>query len=255
MSNKFTWKEEAVATLKARVEGVTLVSQDLLQEIANEIGHTARGVGSKLRQLVKAGELVLEVQKATDAQKSAWTAEEDEALIDFLDANAGSFTYAEIAATFLGGKFSAKQVQGKVLSLEKTDAVKRAEKPVAQRSYSEQEEAMYVAMANEGASLETIAEAMGRSIASTRGKGLSLHREGRIAEIPHQAESRATVRADWLQPVEDKLAEMTVAEIAEVVGKSERGVKNALTRRAMSCKDYNGAVKREKLDNKAAKAE
>ncbi|AUG85065.1 D5 protein [Vibrio phage Ceto] len=252
---KFAWNEENVSVLKARVEGVTVVSQDLLKDIADELGHTSRGVGSKLRQLVKVGELSLEVQKAADANKSAWAEDEEAALVDFLNSNDGTMTYNEIAATFLAGKFNAKQIQGKVLSLEMTDSVKKAEKTAAKRTYSEAEEATFIEMANAGASLEAIAEAMGRPLQSVRGKGLSLHREGRINEIPHQAESKATVRADWLEPVLDVMADLTVAEIAEKVGKSERGVKNALTRRGLACADHNGEKQRAKLDAKAEKAE
>ncbi|AUG85257.1 D5 protein [Vibrio phage Thalassa] len=252
---KFAWNDENVSVLKARVEGVTLVSQDLLKDIADELGHTARGIGSKLRQLVKVGELSLEVQKASDANKSAWAEDEEAALVDFLNAHNGEMTYNEVAATFLAGKFSAKQIQGKVLSLEMTDAVKKAEKVAAKRTYTEAEEATFIEMANAGDSLEAIAEAMGRPLQSVRGKGLSLHREGRISEIPHQAESKATVRADWLEPVMDVMADLTVAEIAEKVGKSERGVKNALTRRGLACADHNGEKQRAKLDAKAEKAE
>lgn len=252
---KFAWNEKNVSVLTARVEGVNVVSQDLLKEIADEIGHTARGVGSKLRQLVKVGDLVLEVQKASDAHKSAWDEDEEAALVDFLNTHEGQMTYNEVAATFLSGKFSAKQIQGKVLSLEMTDAVKKAEKVTAKRTYTEAEEATFVEMANANASLEDIAVAMDRPLASVRGKGLSLHREGRIAAIPTQAESKATVRADWLEPVLGELAELTVEEIAVKVGKSERGVKNALTRRGLACSNHNGEKQRAKLDAKADKAE
>ncbi|WPJ68388.1 putative transcription factor D5 [Salmonella phage STP-SP2] len=48
---------------------------------------------------------------------------------------------------------------------------------------------------------------------------------------------------------------MTVAEIAEKTGKSERGVKSMLSRRGLVAKDYDGAAKRAKLDAKAAAAE
>lgn len=253
--SKFTWNEENVAILKARVEGVSLVSQELLIDIAEELGHSARGIGSKLRQLVKVGEVTLEIQKASDANKSAWSEAEEAELVSFLQGNAGVYTYSEIAATFLAGKFSAKQIQGKVLSLEMTELVKKAEKVAAKRSYTEAEEATFVEMANAKASLEDIAEAMGRPLASVRGKALSLNREGRIAEIPAQAESKAAERADWLEPVLAEIAELTVAEIAERVGKSERGVKNALTRRGLACADHNGEKQRAKLDAKAEKAE
>lgn len=253
---KFAWNEENVSVLKARVEGVTLVSQDLLVSIADELGHSARGVGSKLRQLVKVGELSLEVQKASDAHKSAWAEDEEAALVDFLNTHNGEMTYNEVAATFLNGKFTAKQIQGKVLSLEMTDTVKKAEKVAAKRTYTEAEEATFIEMANASASLEDIAAALGRELQSVRGKGLSLHREGRINEIPAQAESKATVRADWLEPVMGEMAELTVEQIAVKVGKSERGVKNALTRRGLSCADHNGEKQRAKLDAKAdSKAE
>lgn len=252
---KFAWTDETVSVLKARVEGVSLVSQDLLKDIAGELETTSRSVGSKLRQLVKVGELSLEVQKASEANKSSWADNEEAELLDFLNANAGVYTYNEIAATFLGGKFSAKQVQGKVLSLEMTEAVKKVEKVAAKRTYSESEEATFIEMANAGESLEAIANAMDRPIQSVRGKGLSLFREGSINEIPHQAESTATVRADWLEPVLSDLESMTIAQIAEKVGKSERGVKNALTRRGLACADHNGEKQRAKLDAKAEKAE
>ena len=250
--SKFAWNETNTASLIANLEGETFVTQATLQNLADELGHTARGVGSKIRSLVKNGTLVVEVQKASDAAKSAWTAEEDEALKDFLADNAGVYTYTEISATFLGCKFTSKQVQGKVLSLELTDSVKKAEKVAAKRGYSEDEEAQYVEMANEGKTLEDIATALNRPLNSVRGKGLSLQREGRIAEIPVQAESNAKAREDWLAPVMDKLEDMTVAEIAEEVGKSERGIKNTLTRRGLTCADHKGAQKREKLDAKAA---
>lgn len=252
---KFAWNDENTAQLIEAIGIETLVSQDQLKSIADELGHTARGVGSKIRSLVKAGTLSVEVQKASEASKSAWTMEEEAGLVDFLNQNDGALTYTEIAATFLAGKFTAKQVQGKVLSLELTDKVKKAEKVAPKRGYSEAEEAQYVEMANAGASLEAIAEAMGRPLNSIRGKGLSLHREGRISDIPTQATSNAKGREDWLAPHLESLDEMTVAELAEATNKSERGIKNTLTRRGLSCADHNGAGKREKLDAKAEKAE
>ena len=49
------------------------------------------------------------------------------------------------------------------------------------------------------------------------------------------------------------IADMTVAEIAEATGKSERGVKSMLSRRGISAKDHDGVAKRAKLDAKSAK--
>jgi predicted transcriptional regulator len=249
--SKFTWNDESTAQLIAKLEGISYVSQDTLKEIAEDLGHTARGVGSKIRSMVKNGEISVEVQKASEVVRNAWATEDEEALVDFLTQNDGQMTYSEIAAVFLGGKFGSKVIQGKVLSLELTDKVKKAEKAAAKRTYTDKEEAIYIEMAGQGASLEAVAETLGRPLNSIRGKGLSLQKEGRIQDIPHQSTSTAKVREDWMATVVDKLDSMTVAEIAEATGKSERGIKNTLTRRGLSCVDHNGAGKREKLDAKA----
>lgn len=250
MSTKFTWNETNTNSLIASVEGLSFVSQDLLKTLAADLETTARSVGSKLRQLVKIGQISLEIQKASDANKSSWTPEEEAALVDFLNANNGTMTYNEISVAFLGAKFSAKQIQGKVLSMESTDMVKKAEKPVAKRTYTSDEEASFVAMAVAGETLEAIAEAMGRPLQSVRGKALSLLREEKITEIPRQAQSNAQARADILDGID--VANLTVEEIAEQAGKSQRGIKNTLSRRGLSCKDYNGEGKRAKIDSKKA---
>jgi hypothetical protein len=39
---------------------------------------------------------------------------------------------------------------------------------------------------------------------------------------------------------------MSVAQIAEKIGKTERGVKTMLTRRGLKAADYDGAAKKEK---------
>ena len=57
----------------------------------------------------------------------AFTAEQSEALATFINDNAGTYTYAEIAEKF-PGEFTAKQIQGKCLALELTDKVRPAEK-------------------------------------------------------------------------------------------------------------------------------
>lgn len=252
MSNtKFTWNETNTNSLIEAVAGVSFVSQDMLKELSESLETTTRSVGSKLRSLIKVGKISLEIQKAAEANKSAWSAEEEAELVAFLEANSGTMTYNEISVAFMAEKFTSKQVQGKVLSLEMTDLVKKAEKPAAKRTYTEEEEASFVNMAAQGDSLEAIAEAMSRPLQSVRGKALSLLREGKIAEIPEQAQSNAQARTDFLEGVD--VANLTVEEIAEQVGKSQRGIKNTLTRRAMTCKDYDGAKRFEKLEAKKAK--
>ena len=89
-----------------------------------------------------------------------------------------------------------------------------------------------------------------RPVNSIRGKALSLLRETRISEMPKQETSTAKKDVDAFEGLD--LASMTVAEVAEKVGKTEKGVKSALTRRGLTCTDHDGAAKRAKLDAKSA---
>ncbi|BAV81264.1 D5 protein [Vibrio phage VCPH] len=238
-----SWNEAREAQLVSAVEGVEIVSQDMLKEIAADMETTPRSIGSKLRKMG------YEVEKATGA-KSSWTDAEQEALVEFLTANSGAFTYAEIASAVVDGKFSAKQVQGKVLSLELTEHVKPTPKVEAQRSYSEAEEAQIVELVEGGISIEALAEAMNRPVNAVRGKCLSLLKEKRIEAIPTQEHSTAKAKADVLDGID--VANLTVAEIAEAASRTERGIKAILTRRGLTCADYDGAARQEKLAAKKA---
>ena len=60
--------------------------------------------------------------------------------------------------------------------MELTDHVAPAPKVESVRTYSADEEATFVSMVNDGAFVEAIAEALGRSVNSIRGKALSLLR-------------------------------------------------------------------------------
>jgi len=89
--------------------------------------------------------------------------------------------------------------------------------------------------------VEAIAEALGRSVNSIRGKALSLLRSGDIAAIPRQETTKGPANADPLADVD--VASMTVEAIAEAIGKTARGVKTMLTRRGLTAADYDGAAK------------
>lgn len=242
MANKpKSWNEAREAQLVEAVEGMDVVSQDTLKTIANDLETTPRSVGSKLRKMG------YEVAKAT-AAKSTWTEDEQDALVAFLDANSGEYTYTEIAEALLSGKFNAKQVQGKILSLELTAQVKPSPKVEVARSYTDAEEDKIVDLVNGGSTIEALAEAMGRPVNGVRGKCLSLLKEGRISAIPKQEFSSAQVKADVFEGID--VASMTLAEIAEATSKSERGIKATLTRRALTCADYDGAARAAKLEAK-----
>lgn len=249
---KLSWNEEITASLNAKATAlnVTVISQDQVVQIAAELAEetgkevTARSVGSKLR---KEG---FDVQKASEVSKSPWTADQETEVVNFLNANPNQYNYAEVAAAVCGGIYNAKQVQGKILSLELTNLVKPTEKAVAVRSFSADQEVDFINRVVSGASVEALATHFGKTVKQIRGKALSLFREGRIEAIPAQETSSAKAREDVLEGLDVTI--MTVAEVAEKTGKSERGVKSMLSRRGLSAKDYDGAAKRAKLDSKTA---
>ena len=132
--------------------------------------------------------------------------------------------------------------------MELTGHVKPAEKPEAVRTYSPEEEATFTTMVNGGSFVEEIAEALGKSVNSIRGKALSLLRSGDINAIPKQKETKGSSKADPLAEVGD-LDSMTVEAIADEIGKTVRGVKTMLTRRGLTCSDYDGAARKEKASS------
>ena len=98
-------------------------------------------------------------------------------------------------------------------------------------------------MVHGGSFVEEIAEALGKSVNSIRGKALSLLRSGDINAIPRQKETKGSSKADVLADLD--ISSMTVEDIANEIGKTVRGVKTMLTRRGLQCADYNGAAKKE----------
>lgn len=235
------WNEAREAQLLAAVEGVEEVSQAQLKTIAEDLETTPRSVGSKLRKMG------YEVARAVTA-KASWSDAEQATLVDFLDANDGEFTYTEISKAILDGKFSAKQVQGKILSMELTSQVKPTPKAEVARTYTGEEEEKMVGLVNDGVTIEGLAEAMNRPVNGVRGKCLSLLKEGRINGIPKQEFSSAKVKADIFEGID--VAGSTLVELAEAAGKSERGIKATLTRRGLTCVDYDGAARAAKLEAK-----
>jgi transposase-like protein len=245
--SKINWNEVNTKVLTDAVEGLEVVSQEVVADLAEKLEGSARSVGAKLRKMG------FEVEKVT-ARPSKWTPELEEKLAQILEEHAGEYTYAELAQVFFSEEeITDKQVQGKVLSMELTHAVKPAPKRDAVRTYTPEQEATYVDMAKSGASLEAIAEALGVSLNSARGKGMSLVREGLLEEQPVQVTSTAAKRKDFLEGLD--LANMTVDEIAEATGRQTRGIKNTLTRRGLDCKDHKGSDRRTKIDSAKDAAE
>ena len=231
------WTDERTQQLTDFVGSESPVSQATVANAADELETSVRSVSSKLRKMG------FDVELASASQSKAFSDEQESTLSNFVQDNSGSYTYAEIAENFEGGAFSAKSIQGKILSMQLTEHVKPAPKVETVKSYNEDEEAQFVNMVNDGAFIEQIAESLGRSVNSIRGKALSLLRAGEINAIPKQENVVGNSKADPLADMD--ISDMSVEEIADEIGKTVRGVKTMLTRRGLQCADYNGAARKE----------
>lgn len=242
------WNDESVNALTSAVaQHGQPVLASVVESLAETLQVSARSVAAKLRQLG------FEVASMAKEKTATFNQEQGEALAAFVRGNSGALTYKQIAEQFMNGSFTPKQVQGKILALELTSHVKPTEKVEAARTYSEAEEAKFIEMAQAGAFIEDIAAALGKEIPSIRGKALSLTRSGQLDKIPSQKESHAKTDADPVQSLGDKIATMTVAEIAKAVDKTERGIRTLLTRRGIKVADYDGEARKTKAEGKAAK--
>lgn len=230
------WTDERTNALTAFVGDESPVSQETVAQAADQMETSTRSVSSKLRKLG------YEVELASARASKSFSAEQEATLRAFVEDNSGEYTYAQIAEHFEDGEFSPKSIQGKILSMELTAHVKPAPKVESTKTYSEAEEATFIEMVQNGASVEALAEAMGRSVNSVRGKALSLLRSGEIDAIPRQENTKGSAKSDPLAELGD-IAAMTVEQIAEAIGKTARGVKTMLTRRGLSASDYDGAAK------------
>ena len=224
--SKFTYTEEMVARIE-EVFGSGDVTEEDIQSLVDEFEFPRRSVTAKARKLG------YDVPRKP-AASPVFDADETDELKDFLENNSGKFTAEEIAATFMDGKFNSRQINGKALSLEMTDHIKPAEKKVTPKTFTEDQESTIRSMVDDGAYIEDIAKAVDKTVASVRGKLLSMN-----LKAP-QRDKKAT-RSDPYDGIED-MTDKTVSELAEHFGKTERGVKTVLTRRKLACADYEPKV-------------
>lgn len=244
MSNRINWNDENTAKLQELAGSTDVaVSQANLAEIAEVMGTTARSIGAKLRKLEYT------VTKASETKSNTWPEATEAALVELVTSRAGELTYAEISQVFEGGKFTPKQIQGKILNLQLFSNVRKAEPKESVKTYSDAEEELFIGLVQQGATMEKLAAEFGRTIASVRGKALSLLKTEQIEGMPKQETSSAKETADAFKDL--NIEEMTVDAIATATGKSERGIKSMLSRRGLTAVDYDGAAKRAKLDSKS----
>jgi hypothetical protein len=219
---KFEYTEDMIARMESAC--ATGVTEEVIEMLCTEFEFPRRSVTAKLR---KQG---FDVPHKPKAAPTFSEAETDE-LRSFLEANDGAFTAEEIAERLADGKFNARQINGKALSLELTGAIKPAEKKVAPRTYTAAEEARIVELVEGGAFIEDIAAELDKTVQQIRGKLLSMKMSA------PQRDKKAT-KSDAYEGIEEMAPESTVAELAAHFDKSERGVKTVLSRRKLSAKDY-----------------
>jgi hypothetical protein len=229
------WTDERTEALTTFVGDESPVSQATVAEAADSLETSTRSISSKLRKMG------YEVESAATANGKSFTEQQETTLRAFVTDNSGQYTYAQISEHFEGGAFTPKSIQGKILSMELTDHVAPAPKVESVRTYTEDEETTFISMVNDGAFVEAIADSLGRSVNSIRGKALSLLRSGDIQAIPRQESTKGASNVDPLADLD--VTEMTVEAIAETIGKTARGVKTMLTRRGLVAADYDGAAK------------
>lgn len=243
MSNSIPkWDVEREATLVSIVGSESPVSVATVEKAASTLETTTKSVAAKLRKM---GHKVASMAK--EHVKSYSEADEAE-IRSFLEANPGTYTYSEVAASVLGGSKTSKQIQGKILSMELTGLVKATEKVERPKTYTEAEELKLMKMLRSGDMfIEDIADAMGRTVPSIRGKILSITRteEGKDVVIPKQRVYKSK-EEDPIEALGD-ISDLTVEDIAGKTGNTPRGVKTMLTHRGLSCKNWNGAKRAEKL--------
>ena len=116
---KFEYSDEMVARLQEVASaGLT---EDTIEALMEELDFPRRSVTAKLRKLG------YEVPKKPGAAP-VFSAEETDALTAFLGSNSGNLTAEEIAEQFAGGQFTARQINGKALSLEMTAHINQLRK-------------------------------------------------------------------------------------------------------------------------------
>ena len=225
------WTDERTQQLTDFVGSESPISQSTVAEAAEDLETSTRSISSKLRKMG------YDVELASASASKSFSEEQEATLTNFVTDNSGSYTYAEIASNFEGGNFSAKSIQGKILSMELTEHVKPAPKVETVRTYTPEEEGTFVSMVNDGSFVEEIADALGKSVNSIRGKLLSMG-----LKAPQR--DKKSTKSDPYAGIEDML-DKTVEDIADHFDKTVRGVKTVLTRRGLQCADYNGAAKKD----------
>ena len=144
------WTDERTQSLTDFVGSESPISQATVAQAAENLETSTRSVSSKLRKMG------FDVELASASASKSFSDEQEATLSTFVMDNSGVYTYSEIASNFEGGAFSAKSIQGKILSMELTSHVKPAPKVETVRTYTPEEESTFVEMVNGGSFVEDL---------------------------------------------------------------------------------------------------
>src|SRR5210317_2473190 len=106
------WTDERTQQLTDFVGSESPISQSTVANAADQLETSTRSVSSKLRKMG------YDVELASTAGGKSFTEAQEATLAAFVSDNSGQYTYAQIAELFENGAFSAKSIQGKILSME-----------------------------------------------------------------------------------------------------------------------------------------
>ena len=104
------WTDERTDALVNFVGDENPISQATVAEAADQLETSTRSISSKLRKMG------YEVELVSASGGSRFSDDQAATLAAFVQDNSGEYTYAQIAEHFEGGAFSAKSIQGKILS-------------------------------------------------------------------------------------------------------------------------------------------
>ena len=223
MSGKYEYTEEMVEQMHTVcAEGV---EESQIEQLMGEFDFPRRSVTAKLRKLN------YDVPKKP-GEAPKFTPEETDEIRSFLEDHDGEFTAEEIASDHFT-KFTSRQITGKALSLEMTGNIKPAEKKVAPKTFTDAEEVIIRDMVAKNSFLEEIADKVGKTVNSVRGKLLSMQ----LKAVQRDKKGAKASPYEGLVEGSD-LLNLTVEELAEKFDKTPRGVKTVLARRKLECKNY-----------------
>lgn len=210
------WTDELTEKLISKVKDVKgEIPYSTVETLAQEFETSTRSIAGKLRSLgYQVGRKVVTKTKSYS--------EKEEALIKQMVEQGA---YIEDIAAKLGREV--KQIRGKLLSMKLTAPTKNKKEP-RKKTYTPEEEEKIRQMVEQGAFIEDIAEALGRTVPQIRGKLLSMR-----LKAPMKNKKEKVSNKIYTDEVIAKITEMfkagkTETEIAEELGLKKAGLHRKL---------------------------